>query len=276
MRLTTLATLVAFAVPLPLAAQDNSQTLADIRQELSVLHVELQQLTRELSTTGGAQTLQPSASILDRVNVIESELQRLTAKSEELEFRINSIVKDGTNRIGDIEFRLCEITPSCDLSKLGETSVLGGGALPQAPRLPPVESTNNTSAPQLAVGERADFDRAKGELDNGSFRSAADLFAAFTEAYPAGPLTGPAHFHQGDALSQLGETAPAARAYLNAFSADPDGEQAPMALLRLGQSLGDLGQTNEACITLGEVSTRFPGGEAASEAETSRVNLGCL
>lgn len=274
MRLTTFATLVALALPLPLAAQGNSQTLADIRQELTVLQVELQKLKRELSTTGGAQTLAPSASLLDRVNGIESELQRLTAKSEEMEFRINSIVKDGTNRIGDIEFRLCEIEPGCDLGKLGETSVLGGGTLPQAPVSPPPAQAD--TGPQFAVGEQSDFDRAKAELDKGAYREAADLFASFTETYPAGPLTAPAHFHQGDALVQLGETAPAARAYLNAFSADPDGAQAPMALLRLGQSLGELGQTNEACITLEEVGTRFPGGAAATEADASRATLGCL
>ena len=102
-----------------------------------------------------------------------------------------------------------------------------------------------------------------------------DLFATFVEAYPAGPLTAPAHLNRGDALTELGEIAAAARAYLEAFSADPVGSNAPQALLRLGQSLGRLGQTDEACITLGEVGVRFPGGEAAAEAEQSRVSLGC-
>ena len=38
----------------PAVAQDRAQTLADIRQELTVLYVEMQRLKRELSTTGGA------------------------------------------------------------------------------------------------------------------------------------------------------------------------------------------------------------------------------
>ncbi|MDV7145181.1 tol-pal system protein YbgF [Tropicimonas sp. TH_r6] len=271
MRLTILAAIAAISLPMAAPAQGNDQTLADIRQELSVLFVELQTLKRELSTTGGAQTIAPSSSVLDRVNVIESELQRLTAKSEELEFRIDSVVRDGTNRIGDIQFRLCEIEPGCDLASLPETPVLGGGDAPVAPRPTPPAS----NGAQMAVGEQADFDRAKGELDNGSFESASSLFAAFTETYPAGPLTAPAHFHQGDALTEMGQSSEAARAYLNAFSADPNGAQAPMSLLRLGQSLGRLGQLNEACITLGEVGTRFPGGEPAAEAEASRASLGC-
>ncbi len=272
MRLTILAAIAAICLPLAAPAQGSDQTLADIRQELSVLYVELQTLKRELSTTGGAQTIAPSSSVLDRVNVIESELQRLTAKSEELEFRIDSVVKDGTNRIGDIQFRLCEIDPGCDIASLPETPLIGGGESPIAPR--PTSPASNDGA-QLAVGEKGDFDRAKAELDNGSFQNAANLFATFTEAYPAGPMTAPAHFYQGDALTELGQSSEAARAYLNAFSAEPNGAQAPMALLRLGQSLGRLGQLNEACITLGEVGTRFPGGEAATEAQASRVSLGC-
>lgn len=272
MRRTLLASLLALALPVSAAAQGQSQTLADLRQELAVLYVELQNLKRELSTTGGAQTLAPSASVLERVDVIEAALQALTAKSEELEFRIDSIVKDGTNRIDDMRFRLCELEPGCDFATLPETPVLGGGSLPNTPVAPP--PVQNGGA-ELAVGEKGDFDRAKEKLDQGAFREAADLFAAFVEAYPAGPLTAPAHFHQGDALSKLGETAPAARAYLGAFSAEPDGAQAPMALLRLGQSLGALGQVNEACITLGEVGTRFPGGAAATEAAASRSSLGC-
>jgi hypothetical protein len=40
--------------PLGAAAQDD-QTLADVRQELTVLNVEIQKLRRELSTTGTAQ-----------------------------------------------------------------------------------------------------------------------------------------------------------------------------------------------------------------------------
>lgn len=273
MRLTVLAAVLAAAIPATGFAQDRAQTLADIRQQLSVLYVELQGLKRELSTTGPVGALAPSATVLDRVNVIESELQRLTAKSEELEFRINTIVTDGTNRIGDLEFRLCELEEGCDIGALGDTPTLGGGAMPEAPAIAAPPATNGGA--ELAMGEQADFDRAKAALDERSFRSAADLFATFTEAYPTGPLTAPAHFHQGDALTELGEIAPAARAYLNAFSADPQGAQAPQALLRLGQSLGRLGQTNEACITLGEVDTRFPGSVEATEAMASRSGLGC-
>ncbi len=106
------------------AQSPDDQTLADIRQELSVLYVEVQRLRRELSTTGSPQIALPSGG-LERLDALEAELARLTEKTERLEFRIDQIVTDGTNRIGDLEFRLVELEGG-DLSQLGETSTLGG------------------------------------------------------------------------------------------------------------------------------------------------------
>ena len=61
-----------------------------------------------------------------------------------------------------------------------------------------------------------------------------------------------AGLQHGDALRQLGDTANAARSYLDAFSGKPDGTFAAESLLKLGQALGDLGQTADACVTLAE------------------------
>lgn len=262
----------------PAAAQD-SQTLADIRQELSILYVEILRLKQELNTTGAPSVDLEGTSVLERIDAIESEMRRLTGRTEELEFRIDRIVTDGTNRIGDLEFRLCELETDCDIGSLGETPTLGGGELPAAPSGPVIESPEgegDTQGAEMAVGEREAFDRAKEELDSGSFRSAAELFAAFTEDYSGGPLTAEAHYFRGVALNELGETAGAARAFLSSFSGAPEGRLAPDALLALGLALRELGQTADACITLGEVSTRYPDSEASVEAQSARGGMDCF
>jgi len=269
--LCAFALLIAAASPA--AAQDRAQTLADIRQELSVLFVEVRKLSRELSTTGGASDLAVGGSVLDRVGAIESELQRLTAKTEDLELRVERIVKDGTNRIGDLEFRLVELEGG-DMSQLGETSTLGGGALPGAAAAPTLETGAATGA-EMAVGERADFEAAEAAMAAGNHAEAATLFAAFRQNYPGGPLSDRAGLQRGAALEASGDVAPAARAYLEVFSANPEGAQAPEALFLLGQSLGRLDQTDEACLTLTEVGTRYPGSDQAAQAQSALQNLGC-
>ena len=259
--------------PAALHAQD-AQTLADVRQELTILNVEVQKLKRELSTTGSISVDTGSGSVLERVNAMESELQRLTSKSEELENRINRVVADGTSRIGDLEFRLVELEGG-DISTLGETSTLGGEGQTstQAPLTAPATPTDTAS---LAVGEAADFERAQEALASGDFRGAADKFATFNQTYPGGPLAAEAELRRGEALNSLGDPREAARAFLASFTADPAGPVAPASLFELGRALGALGQTQEACVTLSEVSVRFPESPAVAQAEVERTKIGCF
>lgn len=281
LRLAVMSLALGLGLALPQAAPaQDSQTLADIRQEMSVLFVEVQRLRRELSTTGAPGVTIPGGSVLDRVGLMESELQRLTRKTEELEFRINAIVSDGTTRLGDLEFRLCELEPGCDIGKLGQTTTLGGGTAPATTGqiASPIQPAETQTAPtaELAIGERADFDRAAAALASGDFRSAADLFAAFNETYPGGPLSAEADMNRGKALAQLDDVRGAARAYLSAFTTDQTGPQAPEALFLLGEALGRLGQTQEACTTLQEVGLRFPQSSSVAAAQEARARLGCL
>ena len=275
MRLIVLAVLVAMATPA--VAQDRAQTLADIRQELSVLFVEIQKLRRELSTTGGVNTNLGGTNALERIDAMEAELQRLTAANEALTNRVDRVVSDGTNRIGDLEFRLCELETGCDIASLGDTPTLGGGALPApvAPQ-PAAPATDVTGGVELAVAEREDFERAKATYDAGNYEAAVDQLQRFTDTYQGGPLTGLAHLMRGEALQNLGLTSSAARAYLESYSGTPNGTTSPTALLKLGVALDGLGQTSEACITLGEVTLRFPDTEASIEAQAARASMGCV
>lgn len=275
-RLRLILPLLALPLAAPLAAPAFADTLADIRVELGQLAADFNSLRSELTVTGAAASI-GGGDALQRMDAIEAELARLTARAEEIELRLNRVVSDGSNRIGDIEFRLCEATPGCDPMNMPATTPLGGSSAPAAT---PAPVTNDSSAassggPELAMGEKADFDRAKEVLGQGDFRSAATLFATFTESYPGGPLTQEAHYLRGEALGNLGETANAARAYLEAYSGDPQGGFAADALLKLGQSLGTLGQTPEACVTLAEVTSQYPATTAATQAPIAMQGLGC-
>ncbi|MDP3193714.1 tol-pal system protein YbgF [Tabrizicola sp.] len=259
-------------------AQDRAQTLADIRAELSALAAEFNALKAELVSTGAATSGAAGGDALTRMDTIEATLARLTARTEDVELKLNRVVSDGTNRIGDIEYRLCEVTEGCNPGNLGATATLGGdtgGAAPAPVAAPTGTAGAGTGGAELAISEQADFDRAKEVLGQGDFPGAAALFATYAQSYPGGPLVPEAHFRRGDALSQLGDTAGAARAYLDAFSAAPEGPFAPDALLKLGEGLGALGQVPEACVTLAEVGTRFPGSMAATQAVVAMQGFGC-
>lgn len=263
-------------VPVGAMAQDRAATLADIRVQLGALAAEFNALKAELVASGASGTAAAGGDALQRMDTIEAELARLTARTEEVELKLNKVVSDGTNRLGDLEYRLCEATEGCDPTTLAQTSVLGGdGAAPVEPVAVGGDTGADTGGGELAVSEQGDFDRAKAVLATGDFRGAETLFATFTQSYPGGPLTQEAHYLRGDALSSLGETSNAARSYLAAFSGNPEGPLAPDALLKLGEALGALGQVPEACATLTEVGVRYPGTMPATQSGVAMQGLGC-
>lgn len=283
-RLTFLATCFSAILAMaPVSAESQStETLADIKQELSVIFVEIQRLNRELSTTGGVGSVNVGGTVLDRVTAIEGELQRLTKKTEQLEFRIESIVRDGTNRIGDLEFRLCELQTDCDIATLEPGQALGGVAPSTGAAAGGSFDTGSDASAsgegggvELAIGEQADFDAAKALLEAGDYTQAAAQFERFKTTYPGSPLTAQAGLGQGAALEASGDLTAAARVYLDTFSAAPQGPMAAQALFLVGRSLGRLGKTQEACVTLGEVPLRFPSAGAAAEAQAAQQQLGC-
>ncbi|QIE40655.1 tetratricopeptide repeat protein [Rhodobacteraceae bacterium SC52] len=265
---------LAILVGFPAIAQDRAATLADIRQQITVFEVDLQQLRRELSTTGTA--MEGGASVqggpIERLDSIEGELRRLTAATEELEFRIGRVVEDGTNRIDDLKFRLTELEGG-DIAQIPPTEPLGGGALPVpvSPIPPP------SDAPELAIGEQADFDAAMTLTEDGTPADALAAFDGFVSTYPRSPLAPEAHLFRGDMLIELGNQAQAGRAYLESYTLAEIGNPglAAEALYKLGGTLAELGQTPEACVALGQVPARFPGTTAAEQAQTALAGLTC-
>jgi len=265
-------------VPAAAQSETQSETLADIKQDLAVLTVEIRRLTRELSTTG-ASGVQVAGAPLDRVAAIEAELQRVIAKTEELEFRIGQVAKDGANRIGDLQFRICELEPGCDIGALDMSDPLGGvetsAPVPSAPAPSSVASGLPSFEGELAFAEESDFLAAQAALDAGDFGGAAQQFAAFEEAYPGSPLMPFAFLGAGRALEAQGDTRAAARRYLATYSSFPDAQAAPEALWRLGVALSDLGARDEACTILAEVPRDYPGSAAVAKAAETQRTLSC-
>ncbi|WP_062561994.1 tetratricopeptide repeat protein [Paracoccus aminovorans] len=262
---------------LPVAAQD-AQTLADIRAELNQLSADLQGLRGQLVASGQAGFAAAGGdSAIDRMNAMEARLAQLTGQTEQLQNRIDRVVRDGTTRIGDIEFRLCEMEEGCDLGSLTTPTLgeQGGSSLPSSDQQGALAPARTPSAGAATAAEKADFDRAREVLGQGDFRRAADLFAAVAKTHAGGPLTAEALFLRGAALDSAGDLDGAGIAWLESFAANPDGPQAPDALLGLSRAMSAKGGPAEGCYYLQEITSRFPSAPQAAEAEKRMAESGC-
>jgi tol-pal system protein YbgF len=264
--------IVLWAAVGPAVGQE--QSLADVKAELTLLDGQIEQLRNELVRRGSSGGLPAEpATALTRLDQLEAELRRLTDRVDVLTNDVRRIVEDATNRVGDIEFRLTELEGG-DTSVRPEPEPLGGGVTGPRPRPAPAAAAPSAGTPLVAT-EQADFDAAVAAADAGDNARAAELFGSFLGNYPGGPLSTEAQFRRGEALSATGDWRAAARSYLDAFSGAPQGPLAPRALLRLAVALGELGQIEEACLTLTEVDTRYPGSEVAGEVAGQRATLRC-
>ena len=262
-----------------------AETVADIRSELTRLNGQIGQLREELVKSGarGGLPVAP-ATALTRLDQLQAELQRLNNRYDVLANDIRRIVEDATNRVGDIEFRLTELEGG-DPSSLGKPAALGGGLTDAAPpprrggaplALPAQPPAGQPpAAPQLAMTEKGDFETAVAAAEAGDNAKAAALFQTFLASYPGGPLSSEAQFRRGEALAATSDWRGAARSYLDAFSGAPEGPFAARALFQLGASLGKLGQTEEACLTLAEVDSRYPGSEVTTDVAAEKRALNC-
>jgi len=239
------AVLISCMAVLPASGQAQAQTLEDVRADITELSELMQELRGELLATGNSGVSQDSVgTILQRLNNLEADLSAALGMVETLEFRVVQIADDATRRIGDLEFRLTELEG-------GDT-----GSLTTPPQLGGVTGVGNVGQ-ELASDEQRSFDAGVAMHDAGEFQAAAEQFAIFTQTYPGGPLTSEAQYRRGLALAGLQDWGGAARSYLDSFSGAPDGPFASVSLYELAASLGALGQTDQACLTLEEIGIRY-------------------
>jgi tol-pal system protein YbgF len=163
-----------------------------------------------------------------------------------------------------------------------DLSTLSGNA-PNAPSaLPPrgnagasgaVASVAPAQAPQSPKDE---FDVAYGHIQAKDYALAEQGFRDFLRKYPSDRLNPDAQYWLGESLFQRQLYRDAAESFLAVSTKHDTSAKAPDSLLRLGQSLAELGEKNAACATLGEISRKYPraslGVKRGAEREQKRVS----
>lgn len=264
----------------PAAPAADPRSLAVMRLDLAVLGRALQSLRAELVASGPSGfTAAGGTAAIGRMDQMEADIARLTGQVEEMRNRVEASIAEASNRAGDIEFRLCELDPGCDLGALTtaqlDAAAVGGPAdiaiTPEAAAGTPPEA----APPGADPVENAAFDRAVAARAAQDQAGAAAQFAEFVAAHPASPLVPEAMFLRGEALAAVGDRAGAGRAWLDAFTAAPTGARAPQALLNLADAMAASARTDDACGFYAEVASRFPATPPALEAETRATALRC-
>lgn len=179
------------------------------------------------------------------------------------------------------------------LGTLPRDAIMSGGAAATAPRA--VDSGAGASAPvpapratapepqrQAALPRpdtpKGSYDAALALLQSGDFGSAQDEFADFLAAHPQDALAPSAAYWLAETHYVQHDFAGAASQFAKNFQTYGDkAAKAPDNLLKMGMSLAQLGQRDEACRVFDELASRFPNAAPPIKqaAARGRAGAGC-
>lgn len=248
--------------------QPDPESLADVRASLESLHELLAQLAAEMrpgsgqgaGSDGEAPRLPQNALL--RLDAIEAEVRSNIGKVERIEARILGVLDSGTVQLRDLELRLLALEGR-DVGEFDQDLALGtGGANMPAPG---DSAVSEASTPEQAAKRM--FDEAESAFQAGAHADAAERFGRYAEAFPSGERVVEAHFLRGAALSRLDMPGEAARSYLEAYNAAPDGALRQRAALHLAGSLARSGNRPAGCDIFALLAGKLPAsGEGDREA----------
>jgi tol-pal system protein YbgF len=107
------------------------------------------------------------------------------------------------------------------------------------------------------------FNAALQAFQAGQYPEAETAFKAFLAANPAHRLTPDAVFYIGETYLQRSRPREAAEQYLKVTTDYSKSSRAPESMVRLGQTLAALGNSEQACATLTEFGKRYPTASAS-------------
>ena len=266
----------ALALAAPARAQ--ARTVADVRAELD----RAERADRAAAQRAGAHRRGAAAcptepaTALTRLDQLEAELRRLTDRVDVLTNDVDRIVEDATQPGRRHRVPADRARGRRHQRQAAEPEPLGGGVTRPRPR--PVGAGGGAAGGRRAGGRpssRTSTRRWRRRTPATTPRRRSSS-ATFLATYP-----GRAALDRGAVPPRRGAGGAARTgagrrgAILDAFSGAPQDPLAPRALYQLAVSLGELGQTDEACLTLTEVDSRYPGSEVAGDVAAQRQALAC-
>ena len=251
---------------------------------LGDLVVRMERLERQLATLNGRMEEQDHA-LAD----LNARFARFAADIQARLVQLESKAADAATTPSEGEGSTAGVMPEQTTRGAGpQADVEGGGN--QGQGAPPTSSSaadesaaeGKPSAAdeptiQLPSDPRQAYDAAFALLRRGDFAGAERAFAAFLKAFPTHPLAANAQYWLGETFYVRKDYAHAAEAFLKGYQTYRDRPKAADSLLKLAMSLAALGNKQEACAALEELSTRFPNASQAlrQRAMAQRRRLAC-
>jgi tol-pal system protein YbgF len=238
------------------------------------------------------------ADLTQRVHDLEESLRQATGQNESLAHQVQQVNDKLDRQKKDFEYRLCTMAAQqlgaaegANDEQNGLPCAAGsGGSMTYSPpprsqpssdgvhlapppgilgTLPAGQAASLSPRPNANLQTRSQFDTALDLLARARYDDARAAFRSFADNNPGDDLTPQAIYWVGDIAYVQKDYASAARAFAEQIKKYPTSPRAPDSMLKLGQSLIAMGQTNEGCMTLGALPSKYPSASKAINAQAA-------
>jgi tol-pal system protein YbgF len=261
--------------------------------QIEQLSIQMQQMAAEIQQMrGGAPSSKPDKTTTPELGSVEV----------------------GSQPAPEVAGGIASATPSDDLYAYqtgeldqGNSGEVISGGLQQAPGPQPLGTLPSTTAPAPGAtvgGEQFDLGQpvVPEQVETASLEPSAPVadtpeklyelsyesllrrrygeaeagFRSFIQKNPEHDLAGNAEFWLGETYYAQSNYKAAAQAFLTGYQTYPKNRKAPDSLLKLGMSLQQLGQKDQACAAFGTIEAKFPKAvETRKRAQNESKKAGC-
>jgi tol-pal system protein YbgF len=352
LRALAVGALLAFGMapamaPAAFAQSDLSAEVRRLRDDLTALQRQVYRGGTPPATVpgggGGEISGEIAIRLSDRIAQLESQIQQLTGRTEEIDFRTAQMQRRLDKLVEDIDFRLSSlekagqapasappanappaqqgavppppapavsppsaappaaITPPAAASRTSDPNtparpegVLGtlrtgpggqvtgatqapGAATPTPPPAAPPAAPPRTASKLQGNNPTEQYNYAFRLLNQGDYGDAEQAFTEFIKQNPGDPLAGNAQYWLAETFYVRKEYEKAAAGFLAGYQKYPKSSKAPDSLVKLGKTLNDLNQKQEACAVFVQFNKDFPNAPTALKAvaNTERQRGSC-
>ncbi len=225
------------------------------------LEQRLQRLERLLEN----QTL---IDLMTRIDSLQNEVQQMLGQMEEQTYSMEQLQQRQRDLYLDVDRRLRDLEAArASLSAAPITPA--GGALPEPTANGAVSHTDVVASQE----ERAAYGRAFNLLKEGRYDLAVTAFKTFVQTYPQGPFVDNAQYWLGEANYVQRNFAVALSEFDKAVKNHPNSPKRADALLKMGYTFQELGQNDNARMSLNKVIKNYPNTTAARLAQKRLQDL---
>ncbi len=208
-----------------------------------------------------------SASLQATLDQIRNEIQMLSGKYEETNYRLGQIEKQSygfQKRIARIERHL-NLEPLANLEPVAKgRPSFTGSSTDNKPASPPKDAS------PVKMSENELYIKAKRAFDRGDYNNSRKLFEKLLKLYPNARHADNAQFWIGEVYYRQKKYEQAILAYQTVIEKYPFGNKVQASLLKQGFAFSNLGDKTNARLILNDLIKKYPG---SSEAKIARQKL---